>query len=114
MLDGFDVRVSDYDGLPVKNKLPGGLRDCYRTRRQWLAIGCVPSDIASAVPMHPNAMNKKLVEYFHRDDVVALSGGIEIPRNCLTCRTRTQAGYCMVAGGYVGETNCCSEWGRRF
>lgn len=113
LLRGVDVRVSDWDGLPIKNKLTESLGDQYKTRKQWLSLGYVLGESASAVPMHPNAMNKKLVEYFHEDDVVPLSAGGDMPRNCLTCKIR-EGRYCVFAGDYVGEVNGCSEWEARF
>lgn len=113
LLHGVDVRVSNYDGMPIKNKLPDDLRESFLTRRQWLAKGYVPSDWATAIAMHPNAMNKKLVEYFHEDDVTPLSRA-DVPRSCLTCKWRERSRLCYRAGGYVGERNCCSEWEPRF
>ena len=112
LVRGIDVRVSDYDGLPVKNHLPESLEKAFKTRRQWLALGYVPGEKATAVPMHPNLMHKKLVEYFHEDDVKGLSG--DIPRNCLTCVFRSRRSFCVVAGDYVGEVNCCSEYEPKF
>ena len=79
---------------------------------EWLALGYVPGEKATAVPMHPNLMNKKLVEYFHEDDVEGLSG--DILRNCLTCVFRSKRSFCVVAGDYVGEANCCSEYEPKF
>lgn len=66
---GCRVGVSEWDGLPIKDKLPDCLQELYATRKQWLFRGFEVSPGAKPVPMHPNAMNKKLVEYFYRDDV---------------------------------------------
>lgn len=96
----------------MKNRLSESLEKAFKTRRQWLALGYVPGEKATAVPMHPNLMNKKLVEYFHEDDVKGLSD--DIPRNCLTCAFRSRRSYCVVAGDYVGEVNCCSEYEPKF
>lgn len=112
LVKGVDVRVSDYDGLPIKNKLPPDLMDKFKTRKQWLEVGRVLSETATAVPMHPNAMNKKLVGYFHVDDVVEITD--KAPRNCLTCATRNDNGFCPFAGAFVGEVNGCSEYEPKF
>lgn len=66
LVKGVDVVCSDYDGLPIKNRLPDELRNAFKTRKQWLELGRVPSGTATAVPMHPNSMNKKLIDYYHR------------------------------------------------
>lgn len=112
LVRGISVECSGYDGLPIKNHLPPELRDAFRTRRQWLEGGFVPRDAATAVPMHPNAMNKKLVDYFYADDVEIPAG--DVPRNCLTCRIRGGNRFCVIAGGFVGEANRCSEYEPKF
>ena len=64
------------------------------------ALEYVPGGKATAVPMHPNLMNKKPVEHFHEDDAEGLFG--DIPRNCLTCVFRSKRSFCAAAGDYVG------------
>ena len=46
-------------------------------------------------------------------DVVKMDGN-DIPKNCLTCNYRSEQGFCVIAGDYVGEINRCSEWESKY
>ena len=108
-IDGIEViYFSDWDGLPVKNHLPEELRARMKTENQWLEEGFVPRPNAPKFEMHPSSLAKKTCVYYLNTDVQK-ANLVSTPKNCMTCNIRTGR-YCVVAGGYVGARNCCSEW----
>ena len=111
-IEGYDItRLSDYDGLPIKNKLPIELREKFKTKNQWLEEGMQVKEDAKFYEMHPNAMNKKLCEYFLDTEVKPLDGNLEI---CANCRfRRLDEGRCPVAGDFVSLRGHCSEWDKK-
>ncbi len=103
-----NVRCSDYDGKPIKNKLPNELKEYFKTENQWLDIGMSIKENAIYVDMHPNSMNKKLCKYYYHTDVEPISADVEV---CATCSLRQlEEGRCPVAGGFVSPKHRCSEW----
>lgn len=109
IIDGtdYEVRLSEYDNAPIKNKLPEELKSKFLTKKQWLEEGKIPKDDAKEYSMHPNAMNKKLCIYYFENDVVELSEDVEL---CANCSIRENSRFCMVAGDYVNMEGHCSEW----
>lgn len=108
-IDGVDVTfLSGWDGKPIKNKLPGGLKDRLKTENQWLESGFLLRDGAIGYEMHSNAISKKLFTYYMDYDVEEITEN-NVPRNCLTCKIRTGR-FCVIAGDYVGANTGCSEW----
>ncbi len=111
MIDLSNVRVSEYDGKPIKNKLPEELKSKFLTEKQWIDEGKQIKEDAEYIEMHPNAMNKKLCKYYFVDDVEPLSSDKEI---CANCSLRyVESGRCPVAGQFVSGTGHCSEWEKR-
>lgn len=104
----LNVRISDYDGKPIKNKLPEELKSRFLTEKQWLDEGMQLKEGARFVEMHPNAMNKKLCKYYMDEEVEPLSADREM---CATCSLRyADEGRCPVMGSHVSASGHCSEW----
>lgn len=109
IIDGalYEVAVSEYDGKPIKNKLPEELRNKFMTKKQWLEEEKTLKEGAIEYQMHPNAMNKKLCVYYFEGDTVPLSDAVKI---CANCSIRGTSRYCVVAGDFVNMEGHCSEW----
>lgn len=103
----YDVRLSEYDNQPIKNKLPEEIRGKFLTRKQWLEEGMTPKKDAIEYEMHPNSMNKKLCTYYFETDVEKLNDDIEM---CANCRIRGNSRFCVVMGEHVNMEWHCSEW----
>ena len=106
--DLLNVGASDYDGKPIKNKLPEDLKCRFRTEKQWLDEGKQIKENARFVEMHPNAMNKKLCKYYLDEEVEPLSADKEICANCVL--RNVEEGRCPVMGSFVSSSGHCSEW----
>lgn len=104
----LNVRRSDYDGKPIKNKLPDEIRYRFKTEKQWIDEGKQLRENARYIEMHPNAMNKKLCKYYLDEEVETLSLDKKICANCKL--RRAEAGRCVVMGTFVSGTSHCSEW----
>mgnify|MGYP003291098709 CR=1 FL=1 len=63
------VCSSEWDGLPIKSKLPEELKTRLKTENQWLEEGFVIKPDATFYEMHPSALSKKTVFYFLDKDV---------------------------------------------
>lgn len=96
-------------GLCYKNKLPKELQRRLFTRKQWLEKGFVLKEGAREYPMHSQKNYRNRVIYYLDTDVVKIDSN-DIPKNCLTCNYRSEKGFCVIAGDYVGEINGCFEW----
>lgn len=108
IIELLNVRCSDYDGKPIKNKLPEEFKDRFKTEKQWLDEGKQLKADARFVEMHPNAMNKKLCKYYLDEDLEDVSPNREI---CVNCGLRyAEQGRCPVMGGFVSADGRCSEW----
>jgi len=109
LIDGVKVKyVSNWDGKPIKNKLPTELRERMRTKNQWLEAGFLLKPNATGHEMHSNSMGKKLFTYYIDSDVESITAD-NAPENCITCKMRTGR-FCIVAGDYVSANNRCSEY----
>lgn len=108
VIDLLHIRTSDYDGKPIKNKLPEELKSRFRTEKQWLDEGKQIKENARFVEMHPNAMNKKLCKYYLDEEVEPLSADTEICANCIW--RYAEEGRCPVAGTFVSSSGHCFEW----
>lgn len=110
IIELLNVRCSDYDGKPIKNKLPEGLGKRFLTEKQWLDKGMQLKEGAWCVEMHPSVPTIKLFKYYLDTEVESLRDDIEI---CATCLLRySEEGRCPVAGSYVSASGHCSEWTR--
>lgn len=108
VIDLLNVRCSDYDGKPIKNKLPDELKERFKTEKQWIDEGKRVTSNARFVEMHPNAMNKKLCKYYLDEEVEDLPYDVKI---CATCSLRhAEEGRCPVAGTFVSGDGHCNEW----
>lgn len=105
----YDIELVPAFGLCYKNKLPKELQRRLFTRKQWLEKGFVLKEGAREYPMHSQKNYRNRVIYYLDTDVVKIDGN-DIPKNCLTCNYRSEKGFCVIAGDYVGEINGCSEW----
>lgn len=101
-------RRSDYDNLPIKNKLPDKVRNRFWTKKQWLELGKKPKENAACMLMHPNSMAKKLIAYYFEEDVENFDRKQKICVNCAYRNPTTY--YCIVAGSHVSPDHKCSEW----
>lgn len=108
-IDGVEIlRLSEWDGLPIKNHLPVTLKDRMKTENQWLESGYVVKGTATAYKMHPSAMAKRTFVYYLDEDVEPVTAE-DAPKNCMTCSIRNGR-FCVVAGDFVSSKNSCSEW----
>ena len=106
-IDGIEILyLSEYDGKPVKNKLPAELKERLLTRNQWLEEGFMVKEGEEGYEMHSNMMGKKTFTYFLDSQVEKIRADEEI---CATCSLRTNR-YCLVMGDYVNMEGRCSEW----
>ena len=64
IIDLLNASCSDYDGKPIKNKLPEEIKNRFKTEKQWLDEGKQIKESARFVEMHPNAMYKRLCKYY--------------------------------------------------
>ena len=60
--------LSEWDGLPVKSRLPPEVEAGFKTRNQWESLGVYPKDDARPVRMHPSPKAKRIFDYFHVSD----------------------------------------------
>lgn len=100
--------LSEWDGLPVKNHLPAELQDRLKTENQWLEAGFVLKEGAQKYELHPSALAKRLCAYYLDVDVEPMAAA-SAHQNCMTCQIRSGR-WCVVAGGFVGANQRCSEW----
>lgn len=108
-IDGVTVTyLSEWDGLPVKNHLPAELQDRLKTENQWLEAGYVLKAGARKYELHPSALAKRLCAYYLDVDVEPVAPASD-PQSCMTCQRRAGR-HCVVAGGFVGANQRCSEW----
>jgi len=106
---GFEVtRFSEWDGLPIKNKLPEELKIRLKTKKQWLDEGYLVNPDATAYEMHHQVLAKMTYIYYHEDDVTKITPEDNI-QTCATCRYR-QKQYCIVMAAFTGAEERCSEW----
>lgn len=108
-IDGVPVTyLSGWDSLPVKNHLPAELQNRLKTEKQWLEAGYVLKEGARKYELHPSALAKRLCAYYLDADVAPVTPG-STSQSCMTCQLR-DGRYCVVAGGFVGANQRCSEW----
>lgn len=108
-IDGVNVTsLSNWDGKPIKNKLPAELKTRMKTENQWLEAGYLVKAGATGYEMHSNAMGKQLFTYYIDSEVEEITDS-NAPKNCMTCGIRTGR-FCVFAGDYVSAKTCCSEW----
>ena len=62
--------LSEWDGLPVKSRLPPEVEAGFKTRNQWESLGVHPKDDARPVRMHPSPHTKRIFDNFHVSDTV--------------------------------------------
>ena len=97
------------NGKPIKNKLPGYLKDSFKTKTQWLEVGREIKEKEVPIEMLANASGKcKTYEYYHISQTRELNSS---SRTCASCSHR-EGYYCIFAGDYVAMTSLCSEWER--
>lgn len=99
---------SEWDGLPIKNKLPEELKCRLKTEIQWIEEGFVVKSTSMVYEMHPSVMAKRTFKYYLDKDVEPITADNNF-KSCLTCGIRSGR-FCEVAGDWVGLKNCCSEW----
>lgn len=61
--------LSEWDGLPVKSKLPPEVEAGFKTRSQWEEQNLYPKDDARPVRMHPSPRAKRIFYYYHVSDI---------------------------------------------
>lgn len=61
--------LSEWDGLPVKSKLPPEVEAGFKTRSQWEEQNLYPKDDARPVRMHPSPRAKRIFYYYHLSDI---------------------------------------------
>lgn len=61
--------LSEWDGLPVKSRLPPEVEDGFKTRNQWEEQNLYPKDDARPVRMHPSPRAKRILYYYHVSDI---------------------------------------------
>ena len=105
-IEGFDIYVSEYDGKPVKNKLPAELRNRFLTENQWLEKGYIVKDGMVGYEMHSTIMGKKLFTYYLDTQVEEIRKGVEM---CANCKIRDNR-FCILREDYINMTGHCSEW----
>ena len=65
----LNIRCSDYDGKPIKNKLPTEIKERFKTAKQWPYEGKQVKENAKFVEMHPNATNNRLCRYYFDTEI---------------------------------------------
>ena len=60
--------LSEWDGLPVKSRLPPEVEDGFKTRNQWESLDVYPKDDARPVRMHPSPKANRIFDYYHVSD----------------------------------------------
>ena len=60
--------LSEWDGLPVKSKLPPEVEAGFKTRSQWEEQNLYPKDDARPVRMHPSPRAQRTFDYYHVSD----------------------------------------------
>ena len=60
--------LSEWDGLPVKSRLPPEVEAGFKTRNQWEEQDLYPKDDARPVRMHPSSRAKRTFDYYSRED----------------------------------------------
>lgn len=69
-IDGIEIiRLSEWDGLPIKNKLPEALKTRLKTEEQWFDDGFVLKEDVVSYEMHPSVLSKKTCLYYLDTDV---------------------------------------------
>ncbi|MBR3603823.1 MAG: hypothetical protein IKL48_03980 [Elusimicrobiaceae bacterium] len=61
--------ASEWDGLPIKSKLPDALKARLKTEEQWFDDGYVLKENAVSYEMHPAVLSKKTCAYYLDIDV---------------------------------------------
>ena len=61
--------LSEWDGLPVKSRLPPEVEAGFKTRNQWEEQNLCPKDDARPVRMHPSPRAKRIFYYYHVSDI---------------------------------------------
>ena len=61
--------LSEWDGLPVKSRLPPEVEAGFKTRSQWEEQNLYPKDDARPVRMHPSPRAKRIFYYYHVSDI---------------------------------------------
>lgn len=61
--------LSEWDGLPVKSRLPPEVEDGFKTHNQWESLDVYPKDDARPVRMHPSPRAKRTFYYYHVSDI---------------------------------------------
>lgn len=61
--------LSEWDGLPVKSRLPPEVKAGFKTRNQWEEQNLYPKDDARPVRMHPSPRAKRIFYYYHVSDI---------------------------------------------
>lgn len=98
--------LSEYDGKPIKTRLPEELKERLKTKNQWLESGFTVIPGATPYELHPALLNKKLCTYYFDTEVQKLPASTNCCSNCRTYNHR----YCVIAGEYVSPTHYCSEY----
>jgi len=116
-IDGVKIdRFSEYDGFPIKNKLPLEVRERLKTRKQWEDYDCSVRIKPDATPywMHPSVPDKKLVDYYLDSDVEYYYTHQEYP--CLACifypenTDKYNAVFCKKLEIWVRRRDTCDYW----
>lgn len=63
--------LSEWDGLPVKSRLPPEVEAGFKTRNQWEEQDLYPKDDARPVRMHPSLRAKRIFDYYYVSDTDA-------------------------------------------
>lgn len=108
IIDLLNVRRSDFDGKPIKNKLPQEIKELFKTEKQWLEEGMQLKEDACFVEMHPNATSNRVCKYYTEDEVELMDSSVEICANCGF--QHLENGRCLIMGDFVSVNGHCSEW----
>lgn len=69
--------LSEWDGLPVKSKLPPEVEAGFKTRSQWEEQNLYPKDDARPVRMHPSPRAQRTFDYYHVSDTGTVTAQAE-------------------------------------
>lgn len=106
-INGVEVTCfSEFDGKPIKNKLPEKIKNKMKTEKQWREEGFRVIQDEKGYEMHPTEYQKKLYTYFFYMQVEDLG---EVDLVCETCHLR-QGKFCPVIKDYIDFDEICSEW----
>ena len=108
LLEDESILRDPRDGLAYKNKLPGVLRESFRTEAQWNALGYVLLEGASPCPMRASVGYGNVANYYHVSDVMRPVSGTPC---CMTCAHMLPTARC--GSSHTAAKGRCDLWARR-